>query len=138
MTRYLGLDLGRATIGLALADDVLRTARALRTLRRRGQEEDLAALRQVAEDYEVGLAVLGLPLNMDGTEGPAARLAREFAPRVADALHIPVELFDERLSTFEAQSRLRAHGLSAREMRDEVDAEAAAVILQDWLDRRLA
>jgi putative Holliday junction resolvase len=138
MTRYLGLDLGRATIGLALADDLLRTARALRTLRRRGEEEDLAALRRVAEEYEVGLAVLGLPLNMDGSEGPAARLARAFAPKVSASLEIPVELFDERLSTFEAQDRLRDQGFSARDMRDKVDAEAAAVILQAWLDRSKA
>src|SRR5512139_1632232 len=104
--RYLGLDLGRATIGLALADDVLRTARPLRTVRRRGAEEDLAALRQVVEEYEVGRLVVGLPLNMDGSQGPSARMARAFADRLG-ALGLPVELFDERLSTFEAQSRLR-------------------------------
>ncbi len=132
--RYLGLDLGRATIGLALADDVLRTARALRTLRRRGGQADLAALRRVVGEYEVGLLVLGLPLNMDGSEGPAARLARAFAGKLG-ALGLPVELFDERLSTFEAESRLRQRGFSSRAMRDKVDAEAAAVILQGWLDR---
>lgn len=131
--RTLGLDLGRATIGLALADDVLRTARPLRTLRRAGGEADLAALRRVIADYEVGRAVVGLPLNMDGSEGPAARTARAFAARLG-AL-VPVELFDERLSTFEAESRLRRLGFSSRAMRDKVDAEAAAVILQGWLDR---
>ena len=136
--RYLGLDLGRATIGLALADDVIRTARALRTLRRRNEAEDLAALKCAAEEYEVGLAVLGLPLNMDGTEGPSARLARAFAPKVQDALGVPVELFDERLSTFEAEQRLEALGFSSRQRRDKVDAEAAAVILQGWIDRRKA
>jgi len=134
--RYLGLDLGRASIGLAVADDVLRTARPLRTLRRRGERLDLQALRAVVEEYEVTRAVLGLPINMDGSEGPAARLARDFAPRVQEALGVPVELFDERLSTFEAETRLRQRGLSARQMKDVVDAEAAAVILQDWLDGR--
>ncbi len=132
--RYLGLDLGRASIGLALADDVLRTARPLRTLRRQGERQDLAALREVAGEYEVTRAVLGLPVNMDGSEGPAARLARDFAPRVQEALGVPVELFDERLSTFEAESRLRQRGLSSRRMKDVVDAEAASVILQGWLD----
>ncbi len=132
--RYLGLDLGRATIGLALADDVLRTARALRTLRRRGGQADLEALRRVVRDYEVERLVVGLPLNMDGGEGPSARLARAFAERLG-ALGLPVDLFDERLSTFEAQSRLRQRGFSSRAMRDKVDAEAAAVILQGWLDR---
>jgi putative Holliday junction resolvase len=136
--RYLGLDLGRASIGMALADDVLRTARPLRTLRRRSERQDLQALRAVVDEYEVARAVLGLPLNMDGSEGPAARLARDFAPRAQEALGVPVELFDERLSTFEAESRLRQRGLTARQMKDQVDAEAAAVILQDWLDRRRA
>jgi putative Holliday junction resolvase len=134
--RYLGLDLGRATIGLALADDVLRTACALQTVRRTGAAADLAALRRVAEEYEVTTAVLGLPLNMDGTEGASARLARAFAPKVAAALGVAVDLFDERLSTFEAELRLRERGLSAREGRAIIDAEAAAVILQGWLDAR--
>ena len=136
--RYLGVDLGRATIGLAVADDVLRTARALRTLRRSGVEADLAAVKREAEEYEVGHVVLGLPLNMDGTEGPSARLARSFAPALEAALGVPVELFDERLSTFEAQLRLRERGVSARDQKGVIDAEAAAVILQDWLDRRSA
>jgi putative Holliday junction resolvase len=136
--RFLGLDLGRATIGLALADEVLWIARPLRTLRRRGEAEDLAALRAVVEEYEVERAVLGLPLNMDGSEGPSARMSRAFAARLEGALGVPVELFDERLSTFEAESRLRELGFSARAQRDKVDAEAAAVILQGWLDRRKA
>ncbi|MFL5302801.1 MAG: Holliday junction resolvase RuvX [Anaeromyxobacteraceae bacterium] len=136
--RYLGMDLGRATIGLALADDVLRTARALRTVRRAGDPADLEALRKVAEEYEVTAGVLGLPLNMDGSEGASARLARAFAPKVAAALGVPIDLFDERLSTFEAGLRLRERGISTREGRAVIDAEAAAVILQGWLDARSA
>ena len=133
--RYLGVDLGRARIGLALADDVLRTARPLRVVTRRGEAADLAAIAESARDYEVERAVLGLPLNMDGTEGASARLARAFAPKLEAALGVPVELFDERLSTFEAESRLRARGFSAKDSRSKVDAEAAAVILQGWLER---
>jgi putative Holliday junction resolvase len=136
--RYLGLDLGRARIGLALADDVLRTARAHSTVHRRSEAADLAAIAGVAREFEVTRAVLGLPLNMDGTEGPSARYARAFAVRLEAALAVPVELFDERLSTFEAESRLRERGVAAREQRALVDAEAAAVILQGWLDRRAA
>ena len=134
--RILGLDVGRATIGLALADEVLRTARPLRTLRRAGEERDLAALRKVVEEYEVSRAVVGLPLHMNGSEGDSARLARAFAAKVEKALGLPVELEDERLSTFEASGRLRDRGLSAREQKEVIDAEAAAVILQGWLDRR--
>jgi putative Holliday junction resolvase len=133
--RYLGLDVGRATIGLALADEVLRTARALRTLRRTGEAQDVAEIRKVVEEFEVTRAVVGLPLHMDGSEGASARLARGFAERLGAALGLPVELHDERLSTFEAEDRLRRQGLSGRERRKVVDAEAAAVILQDWLDR---
>jgi putative Holliday junction resolvase len=134
--RMLGVDLGRVRIGLAVADEILRTARAVTTVVRRGEAEDLAAIADVARDYEISRAVLGLPLNMDGTEGPSARLVRGFAPRLEAALGVPVELFDERLSSFEAESRLRARGVSARDQRGQVDAEAAAVILQGWLDRR--
>jgi len=136
--RYLGIDLGRARIGLALADDVLRAARPLAVVPRRGDETDVRALRELAETYEVTRAVLGLPLNMDGSEGPSARMARAFADRLRAGLGVPVELQDERLSTFEAESRLREQGLSAREMKGRVDAEAAAVILQGWLDGRAA
>ncbi len=132
--RYLGLDLGRATIGLALADDVLRTAQPLETVRRSNEAADFAALRRVAHDFEVSRAIVGLPLNMDGTEGASARLARSFASKIEATLGIPVQLFDERLSTFEAGSRLRERGISARAQRGVIDAEAAAVILQDWLD----
>jgi putative Holliday junction resolvase len=134
--RYLGLDVGRATVGLALADDVLRTARALRTLRRAGDGPLFEVLRKVAEEYEVTQVVVGLPLHMDGTEGDSARLARGFARKLEDTLHLPVALHDERLSTFEAEGRLRAQGLRAREQRAVIDAEAAAVILQGWLDAR--
>lgn len=128
------MDLGRVRIGLALADDVLRTARPLATIQRRGEAEDLAAIAALARDYEVTRAVLGLPLNMDGSEGPSARLARAFQPRLSAALGVPVDLFDERLSSFEAESRLREQGFSSKDLRKMVDQEAAAVILQGWLD----
>lgn len=136
--RYLGIDLGRATIGLALADDVLRTATPLETIRRSSDASDLDALRRAVDAYEVETLVVGLPLNMDGSEGPSARLARSWAARVGVALGRPVELRDERLSTFEAEQRLRERGLSARDQRAVIDAEAAAVILQGWLDERPA
>jgi len=133
---YLGIDLGRARIGLALADEVLRTARPHSTVHRRSDAVDLAAIAEVARDYEVSLAVLGLPLNMDGTEGDSARFARGFAAKLGAALGVPVELQDERLSTFEAEGRLRERGVKARDQRGQIDAEAAAVILQSWLDGR--
>lgn len=132
--RYLGIDVGRARIGVALADEVLRTARPLRAVERRGDVPDLAVLGAIASEFEVSTAVVGLPLNMDGTEGASADFARRFAAKLGEALHVPVVLQDERLSTFEAESRLRERGLSSKEIRPLVDAEAAAVILQSWLD----
>ena len=136
--RYLGLDVGRARIGLALADDVLRTARAHRTVPRHGDAADLDAIGEVAAAFEVTRAVVGLPLNMDGTEGGSARLARAFAAKLEKRLGLQVEFHDERLSTFEASTRLRGQGLSARDQKGVIDAEAAAVILQGWLDGRSA
>jgi putative Holliday junction resolvase len=133
--RFLGVDLGRARIGLALADDVLGIARPLRTVARRTDAATLAEIAAAAREFEVDLAVVGLPLNMDGTEGEAARHARGFAAKLAAALGVRVELFDERLSTFEAEARLRDRGVSAKDRRSRVDAEAAAVILQGWLER---
>lgn len=134
--RTLGVDLGRVRIGLALVDEVLRAPRALLTLTRTTEARDLAAIAEVVREYEVSRVVLGLPLNMDGTEGPSARYARAFAPRLGAALGLPVDLHDERLSSFEAETRLRARGISAKDQRGQVDAEAAAVILEGWLDRR--
>jgi putative Holliday junction resolvase len=133
---YLGIDLGRARIGLAIADEVLRTARPHSTVHRRSDAVDLAAIAEVARQYEVTTAVLGLPLNMDGTEGDSARFARAFAARLDAALGVPVELQDERLSTFEAAGRLQERGVKAKDQRALIDAEAAAVILQSWLDGR--
>jgi putative Holliday junction resolvase len=133
--RFLGVDVGRARIGLALGDDVLWTARPLRVVARRADAATLADIAHSAREFEVDRAVVGLPINMDGSEGPAARHAREFAAKLAAALGVPVALFDERLSTFEADTRLREQGFSAKDRRSRVDAEAAAVILQGWLDR---
>lgn len=96
----------------------------------------MAQIAEVVREFEVTRAVVGLPLNMDGTEGSSARMARGFAARLAQELGLPVELGDERLSTFEAEGRLRDRGVRARDRKEVVDAEAAAVILQDWLDRR--
>ncbi len=102
---------------------------------RRTEAADLAAIGEAAREYEVDRAVLGLPLNMDGSEGPSARLARAFAPKLAAALGVPVDLFDERLSTVVAETRRRERGVAGKAARARVDAEAAAVILQGWLDR---
>jgi len=125
--RLLGVDLGRVRIGVALADELLRTARPLTTLQRRSDRADAEALRDLAQEWEVSQIVVGLPLNMDDSEGPSARLARTFAGHVERTTGLPVALFDDRL---------RSQGFSGKDRRARVDAEAAAVILQGWLDGR--
>ena len=139
--RYLGVDLGRARVGLALGDDVLRTARAHRTLRRTGLARDLAAIARVASDFEVSRVVLGLPLNMDGTEGPRCQSIRQFAANIAahapPALaSLPVVLQDERMSTAAVtRGMIDDYDMSRAKRAERVDAAAAAWILESALAR---
>ena len=132
--RAFGLDVGTMTVGVALSDALGITAQTLTTLRRGGLRADLQALRQLAEAHEVTRAVVGLPLNMDGSEGASAARSRAFGEALAKALHLPVEYWDERLSTVAANRALRESDLSHHRRRALVDQVAAALILQGWLD----
>jgi putative holliday junction resolvase len=132
--RAFGLDVGTRTVGVALSDALGITAQALTTLRRSGLRADLAALRRLAEAHEVTSAVVGLPLNMDGSEGPSAARSRAFGQALAKALDVPVHYWDERLTTVAAHRALRESHLSAERRREVVDQVAAALILQGWLD----
>jgi putative holliday junction resolvase len=132
--RAFGLDVGSRTVGVALSDPLGITAQALTTLRRTGMRADLIALRELAAAHDVTRAVVGLPLNMDGTEGPSAARSRAFGDALAKALHLPVDYWDERLSTVAAQRALREADLSRERRREVVDQVAAALILQGWLD----
>lgn len=134
--RAFGLDVGTKTVGVALSDPLGMTAQTLSTLRRTGLRSDLAALRRLAEDHQVTRAVVGLPLNMDGTEGASAARSRAFGEALAKALDIPVEYWDERLSTVAANRALRESTLSHQRRKAVVDQVAAAFILQGWLDAR--
>jgi putative Holliday junction resolvase len=129
----LGLDLGQRRIGLAIAERSGLGARPLVTLVRTSSSADLEALRAIVADWRVERIVLGLPLNMNGSEGPAARHAREFARQLDQTLGVPVDLHDERLTSFEARSRLQ--GLSARRGSRKlmINQVAAALILEGWL-----
>ncbi len=134
--RAFGLDVGTKTVGVALSDPLGITAQTLTTLRRTGLRSDLAALRRLAEDHQVTHAVVGLPLNMDGTEGASAARSRAFGEALAKALDIPVEYWDERLSTVAANRALRESTLSQQRRKAVVDQVAAAFILQGWLEAR--
>jgi putative Holliday junction resolvase len=130
----LGLDLGQARIGVAVSDPDRRVAVPLGTVRT-GAPADVKAIGALAREHDVELIVVGLPLQLSGERGPAAEQATTFADTVRDALGLPVELQDERLTTVEAERNLRAAGVRGRDRRAVVDPSAAAILLQAWLDR---
>ena len=135
-SRLIGLDLGEKTIGLALSDTLLSVASPLETLKRGKFTVNAAELRRLIKAHGVGGLVVGLPLNMDGSEGPSAQSARAFARNFAN-LHndIAIVFWDERLSTA-AVTRTLLEADSSRKRRAEVvDKMAAAYILQGALDR---
>lgn len=133
--RILGLDLGDARIGVAITDDRGRLAVPIGTVRT-GAPADVKAIVEIVRDREVARVVVGHPLLLSGDAGERAHLAEQFADALRSVLPVPVELHDERLSTVEADRALRAAGVSGREVRRTVDASAAAVILQAYLDAR--
>ncbi|MDC0709832.1 Holliday junction resolvase RuvX [Stigmatella sp. ncwal1] len=137
--RTLGLDLGTKTIGVAVSDGLGLTAQALTTVRRTNLKADLAALAGLAREHEASRIVLGLPLNMDGSEGPRAEASRKFADTLSQTLELPVEFWDERLSTVAAERTLLEADLTRAKRKQVIDQMAAQFILQGWLDaHRLA
>ena len=134
--RTMGLDVGSKTVGVAVSDALGITAQGVTTVRRAGLKADLAALEALAREREVTRAVVGLPINMDGSEGPRAKASREFARALEQALGIPVELWDERLSTVAAERALLEADVSRAKRREVIDQVAATLILQGWLDAR--
>lgn len=132
--RTLGLDYGTKTIGVAVSDGLGLTAQTVTTIRRTSLKADLAALGELVREYEAERFVVGLPLNMDGSEGPRAEATRKFADTLTQALGLPVELVDERLSTVAAQRTLLEADLSRAKRREVIDQMAAQFILQGWLD----
>lgn len=131
----LGLDLGTKTIGVALSDVSRTVASPLLTLKRTRFAQDAEALLTLAEKHGAGGFVLGLPLNMDGSEGPRAQAARAFARNLAKLTDRPIALWDERLSTAAVTRTLIAADASRKRRAKLVDKLAAAYILQGALDR---
>lgn len=132
--RVLGLDLGEKTIGIALSDTRLVVASPLVTRKRTKFTEDFAALLALMTEHGAGGVVVGLPLNMNGTEGPAAQSARAFARNFASRCDMPVLLWDERLSTAAVTRTLLAADASRKRRAELVDKMAAAWLLQGALD----
>ncbi len=128
--RLLGLDYGSRRIGVAVSDPLGVTAQPLDAIRREGDRKDVEAIAALARELGVGAVVIGLPLLLDGTEGPQAARARAFGEKVGAGLGLPVRMFDERLTTVQAERHLIASGLR-REKRKEIrDSLSAALLLQ--------
>jgi putative Holliday junction resolvase len=145
--RILGLDYGRARIGLAIADVETALAQPLGTLDRINRNEDMRRLRELVREHGVQQIVVGLPLRLDGTRGDMAEEAARFGQRVHKQMGVPVEMVDERLTSWEAERLLEEHqgrtmhaATSKKRKKDNgkpgVDALAAALILKEYLDRR--
>lgn len=135
--RIMGLDLGDKRIGVALSDPMGWTAQGLEVITSKGSTEaDIKKIKEVAMQYEVERVVVGLPRNMDGSPGPRAEKARAFAGRLAKALDLPVEMWDERLTTVAAERLLIEADMSRARRRQVIDKMAAALILQNYLDSR--
>lgn len=134
--RLLALDLGERSVGVAVSDPTLITVRPLAPLRRTSWKKLLHAVASLIRDFDALALVIGLPLNLDGTEGPAAKEARRRAHHFQLFLKIPIHLQDERLTSREAETELRSAGFSEEEIREKVDSEAAAIILRDFISEK--
>ena len=133
--RVLGLDVGSKTIGMAVSDPLGITAQGLTTYRRRNKRLDFEELARVIEKYEVSEIVVGYPLRMTGAEGTQAQKMQGFAEELRRRSQLPVHLWDERLTSAEANRLLRETDMSIRRRGEVVDRIAAVLILQSWMDR---
>ena len=135
--RTLGLDLGARRIGVAVSDSAGVLASPHGVVERTGDRgTEHAAIRALVDELGVARVVVGLPLSLSGRSGPAAEAAQAEADDLAAALPVPVETFDERLTTVAAARSMRAGGTKAKKQRKRIDEMAASVMLQNWLEQR--
>lgn len=137
--RVMALDVGHKRIGVALSDPGQVLASSLQVIERKGQQRNLAAVIQLVREYGVGKIIVGYPRGLDGTAGQQAEVVERYAALLEGALRdssldVPVIFWDERLSTVTADRLMTEAGRKSRERRERIDAVAAAVILQDYLD----
>ncbi len=133
--RALGIDLGERRIGVAVSDAGGRVATPITVIERSGsRNRDHQRISELVAEYEAGAVVVGLPLSLDGSAGPAAQAAEQEAGELEAALAVPVLTHDERFTTAIAERALAESGLSGKARRQRVDMVAASVILQSWLD----
>ena len=138
--RIMGLDYGSKTVGVALSDPMLITAGGLEIIRRKDENKlrrTLARIEELIAEYEVGEIVLGLPKNMNNSEGERVEHCREFKEMLERRTGLAVHMWDERLSTVEADKVMMAAGIRREDRKEYVDKIAATIILQGYLDRRM-
>lgn len=135
MRALAGLDLGTVTLGVAVSDNFLSVATPLETIKRKKFGVDAAALLVITEKRQIGGLVLGLPLNMDGSEGPRVQSTRAFARNLSRLTELPITFWDERLSTVAAERALLEADTSRKRRAEVIDHVAAGFILQGALDR---
>lgn len=131
--RLLALDLGEKRVGIAVSDELWITVRPLPALRRTNWKELLRAVAELLQGFDARGIVIGLPLNLDGSEGEAAAQARQLARNFELSLKVPIYFQDERLTSYEAEESLRATGCAESKVREHVDSQAAAIILRDFI-----
>ena len=131
--RLLALDLGRKRIGVAVSDELWITVRPLAPIYQTNWKELLRAVADLLQRFDAQGLVIGLPLKLDGSEGTAAKEAKRRARNFQLSLKVPVYLQDERLTSRESEELLRAAGRSVKEVRENVDSQAAAIILRDFI-----
>jgi putative Holliday junction resolvase len=134
--RILGLDFGSSRIGAAVSDPLGITAQPLTAIRRQGDSRDIEAIGELVREYEVGTVVIGLPLHLTGEEGTQAKKARLFGEKIRERLGIPVETWDERMTTVQAERHLIASGVRRIKRKEIRDSLSAVFLLQSALDSR--
>jgi len=132
----LSLDVGKKRIGVAGCDGTGLIATGITTIERRSFMQDVALLQQIATERQVNVLVVGLPYSMDGSLGFQARYIQKYAQKLAQALQLPLEYVDERLTSFQAEQLLIAENVPLSRNKGLIDRKAAALILQQWLDTR--
>ena len=133
MKRIMGVDYGDARTGIAISDLLCSLVGSVKVIHSRNDEKTIAQICTMISESDVGEIVVGLPKNMDGTEGARAQLCREFAQKLEVATGLPVQLWDERRTTVEAHNILSQHNYHGKKRKDTVDAVAASLILEGYL-----
>ena len=134
--RVLALDVGQRRIGIALSDPEQILATPLTTIEREGQSTDIDTVLRLANEHCVGEIIVGIPISLSGELGPQGQLVSEFTEELTDSASVPVASVDERYSSVQAERLLRASGVKPSKNRPAVDASAATVILQSYLDAK--